>query len=63
MLAPLVSLLADRRMAAGEVDTNQKRFATGSPTIPLLAHQPARRSRRATATVLACGPSSPSSSA
>jgi len=30
MLAPLVSLLADRRMAAGEVDTNQKRFATGS---------------------------------
>ncbi len=29
-LAPLVALLADRRMAAGEADTNQKRFATGS---------------------------------
>jgi hypothetical protein len=30
MMAPLVALLADRRMAAGEVDTNQKRFTTGS---------------------------------
>jgi hypothetical protein len=30
MLAPLVALLAERRMAAGELDTNQKRFATGS---------------------------------
>jgi hypothetical protein len=29
-LAPLVALLAGRRMAAGEIDTNQKRFATGS---------------------------------
>lgn len=29
-LAPLVALLAGRRMAAGEADTNQKRFATGS---------------------------------
>lgn len=29
-LAPLVALLAGRRMAAGEVDTNQKRFTTGS---------------------------------
>ncbi len=30
MLAPLVALLADRRLAAGEVDTNQKRFTTSS---------------------------------
>jgi hypothetical protein len=29
-MAPLVALLADRRLAAGEVDTNHKRFATGS---------------------------------
>ena len=29
-LAPLVALLAGRRMAADEIDTNQKRFATGS---------------------------------
>jgi hypothetical protein len=28
-LAPLVALLADRRMAADEIDTNQKRFAAG----------------------------------
>jgi hypothetical protein len=30
MVAPLVALLAERRLAAGEVDTNEKRFATGS---------------------------------
>lgn len=29
-LAPLVALLADRRMAAGEADTNTKRFRAGS---------------------------------
>jgi hypothetical protein len=29
-LAPLVALLAGRRMAAGEADTNAKRFASGS---------------------------------
>jgi hypothetical protein len=29
-LAPLVALLAGRRLAAGEVDTNEKRFAAGS---------------------------------
>lgn len=29
-LAPLVALLAGRRLAAGEADTNQKRFASGS---------------------------------
>lgn len=30
MVAPLVALLAERRLAAGEVDTNEKRFVTGS---------------------------------
>lgn len=33
-LAPLVALLADRRMAGDEADTNSKRFSSGNWTVP-----------------------------